>query len=574
MRLLVIFALLVLIITGTIFAACIPTERFLYVPAVANENRSEMVKIGVETKAGTGEVFVSVTPAVGFYTQESERTASDIAFAVAKKKECDVFLRVLSQDGVNQVDGPSAGAAITIMLISALRSEQLRNDFSITGTIEEDGTVGDVGGIPLKAEAVAKLGKKLFIVPTLSKGDLFGVLLVKKYYNLTVIEAEDIEAAYNLALSNKMPDERLVLKPEPETAFNQANLSHPYTESFANVSKSLIEEAKSLTKNAELGYLANFESRLQSAISAYDKSQYYTAANIAFLLVIDNELAEYSPDKMRKEIENVNSCLSSFKQKDLTIENFELIGPAQIRYLWAKKKLPPVPQQHDFVAAEFSIYESALMAKSWCDAATQMNEYPQSGQETAFNAELISPYAKDLLGYATKALKDSEDEDLKWHLEVAKDAYDTGLYVASTIDSNYVLSSIETGKVEVNETDGLIRQYSNASYKYLWPQLFQNHAKNFDNDKKTAVRMLLFASKINDSFEAIERIARLSTGANLTVTSENLSQINAINSTQAGEAQNQSGSEEELSVIFIAAFLVIIALAIREKLKNRRKKKH
>jgi hypothetical protein len=529
----------------------VATERTLYVPAIVDDNRSEMVNIGVETKPGTGEVFVSVTPAVGLYTQQSEKIASDIAFAIWGEKECDVFLRIFAKNEINQVDGPSAGAAISLLLISALSGEPLRDDFSVTGTIEDDGTVGLVGGIPLKAEAVAKLGKKLFIVPVLPKSDKIGIILIKKFYNLTVFEASDISAAYDLAASNRSADDRLVLEPETKTPFVEATIDHPQLEYFKETAKSLIDKAENGAKDAELHYLANFESRLQNAKAAFDKKQYYTAANIAYTLAIDEDYANYSPDNLRKEIGNVNACISSFTRKNITVQNFELTGPAELRYVWSKKRLPQPRAANGFVAAEFSDYDNALFAKYWCDTALRLNNYSASENETSFDGKVVSPYAKDLLNSAVLGMENVDDEDLQWHLDAAKAAYEEGLYVASIIDSNFVLSSVQAASAEPNASAEFINEYINRTYKYLWPQLYQNHAKSFGDDRATAARMLLFASKLNESFDAIERIA---------ITSKGQSPENQNKTAQAAQADMaiQQGINEGNTVKLLLILVVIV----------------
>ena len=61
--------------------------------------------------------------------------------------------------------GPSAGAAMTIATIAAIEGKEVRGDVAITGTIEQDGSVGFVGGIVEKMEAAAQKGVKLFLVP-------------------------------------------------------------------------------------------------------------------------------------------------------------------------------------------------------------------------------------------------------------------------------------------------------------------------------------------------------------------------------------------------------------------------
>ena len=61
--------------------------------------------------------------------------------------------------------GPSAGAALTIATIAALKHDSIRSDVVITGTINADGTIGQIGGVLEKAQAAKDIGAKLFLVP-------------------------------------------------------------------------------------------------------------------------------------------------------------------------------------------------------------------------------------------------------------------------------------------------------------------------------------------------------------------------------------------------------------------------
>ncbi len=65
------------------------------------------------------------------------------------------------------IGGPSAGTAFTIALIDELTPGSLMGTqtVAITGTIDIDGNVGAIGGLPSKTSAVKQTGVKYFIVP-------------------------------------------------------------------------------------------------------------------------------------------------------------------------------------------------------------------------------------------------------------------------------------------------------------------------------------------------------------------------------------------------------------------------
>jgi PDZ domain-containing protein len=68
---------------------------------------------------------------------------------------------------VGNIGGPSAGLALTLGLLDVLSAGNLTGGHRIaaTGTINLDGTVGDVGGVAQKAVAVRQAGAQVFFVP-------------------------------------------------------------------------------------------------------------------------------------------------------------------------------------------------------------------------------------------------------------------------------------------------------------------------------------------------------------------------------------------------------------------------
>ncbi len=67
----------------------------------------------------------------------------------------------------NDIGGPSAGLAMTLSIIDELSRHSLTGGLKIaaTGTIDQHGNVGDVGGVAEKTVAVQRAGATLFIVP-------------------------------------------------------------------------------------------------------------------------------------------------------------------------------------------------------------------------------------------------------------------------------------------------------------------------------------------------------------------------------------------------------------------------
>jgi PDZ domain-containing protein len=71
------------------------------------------------------------------------------------------------QINVGNIGGPSAGLALTLGILDVLSNGNLTGGHKVaaTGTINLDGTVGDVGGVAQKAVAVRRAGAQVFLVP-------------------------------------------------------------------------------------------------------------------------------------------------------------------------------------------------------------------------------------------------------------------------------------------------------------------------------------------------------------------------------------------------------------------------
>jgi uncharacterized protein len=121
----------------------------------------------VEIRHGEGRLLINTHPKIGIDLQASGETAETVVEKLTgvSFQSLDVILTVRAESDVGAVDGPSAGAAITICMIAALQNRTTDHSVFITGTVNPDGTIGKVGGIPYKALAAAQKGATLFLVP-------------------------------------------------------------------------------------------------------------------------------------------------------------------------------------------------------------------------------------------------------------------------------------------------------------------------------------------------------------------------------------------------------------------------
>jgi len=129
--------------------------------------KGSIMNISVEIAPGKGRVLVQTKPLMGVVFQDAANTA----VAVARNKtgvdlsNSDVIFSIDSGDKISEVDGPSAGALMTLLTISAIDRHPIDQRLTLTGTIDGNGHIGAIGGVIAKATAAKENGKTLFMIP-------------------------------------------------------------------------------------------------------------------------------------------------------------------------------------------------------------------------------------------------------------------------------------------------------------------------------------------------------------------------------------------------------------------------
>ncbi len=111
---------------------------------------------------GKGQVRFNDT--AGSMAKDSVFNAASVIRKTTSKdiKDYDIHVNII---GGGKIDGPSAGAAITVCIISSLLDKPLRQDVAVTGEISLSGIIKPVGGIFEKVYGARRKGIKLVILP-------------------------------------------------------------------------------------------------------------------------------------------------------------------------------------------------------------------------------------------------------------------------------------------------------------------------------------------------------------------------------------------------------------------------
>ena len=139
----------------------------LNVPAVDNEGNGVVTVLKVEARDGEGRVLTDINSLLFWVdTQYSIRTAQRVAQNFTNLNVSNVDLIYTIETNASLIEGPSAGAALTIATMAALGNKTLNESVMITGTINPDGTIGQIGEVATKAKAAKDAGAVLFLVPS------------------------------------------------------------------------------------------------------------------------------------------------------------------------------------------------------------------------------------------------------------------------------------------------------------------------------------------------------------------------------------------------------------------------
>jgi predicted S18 family serine protease len=120
--------------------------------------------------------------------------------------------RQVSFDVQGRIDGPSAGALLTVGVLAAVRGDAVRDDAAMTGTINPDGMIGPVGGYLEKIEGAARAGKRLVLIPAgvgqarkVDQNQYVDVIEHGRNLKVEVRPVLDIYTAYEILTGARLP---------------------------------------------------------------------------------------------------------------------------------------------------------------------------------------------------------------------------------------------------------------------------------------------------------------------------------------------------------------------------------
>lgn len=134
--------------------------------------------LSIETQIFPGKGNVQRTGSLGDVMKESVEAARSVVRARARELGIDpdkfyaTDLHVHFPEGATPKDGPSAGAATTTAIISAMTGIAVKSDVAMTGEINLHGEVLEIGGLKEKLLAAVRAGCTKVLIPEPNVRDL------------------------------------------------------------------------------------------------------------------------------------------------------------------------------------------------------------------------------------------------------------------------------------------------------------------------------------------------------------------------------------------------------------------
>jgi len=505
----------------------------VYAPAVSQLGTGYIGVISTITVSvqgnGSGRVFVDTLPLTDVDMQGSARLAVKVASALVstdtrphlEPRNCDFFFVVRTTSPM--IGGPSAGAIMTVAVISLLENWTLDNTTVMTGMINPDGSIGPIGGIPYKIDAANSVGAAQFLIP---KGQMTYTEMVTEYqningilwqntypvtrnvadyaqtkYGMQVIEVEDIDDALLLFTGWTFPvkespdkitteDYITAMKPLATNLLGEARASYQNASNLFNIT-TIPNRYPNYYKNQVTDFLNTAADTLLDSSHWYEKEVYYTSMSKSFQSLIDAHFVSYVCQYFASENQTtlvqflLNQTVQSYNNKSELVKNapiygmvtLQCVGAAQQRINEAASYLSEANtsfRSSDYLNALYKIAYAQERIESvewWLNISTPFHD---SG---VINTSMINILAEEYLDDAQQAIVYSEIiinemgktssylNDAKNLLETARSENENGFSAAALFGSfeSLVRANLALELVEGVTNDKVERARERAS---------------------------------------------------------------------------------------------------------------
>ncbi|MFO0744734.1 MAG: S16 family serine protease [Myxococcota bacterium] len=211
----------------------------------------------------------------------------------------DWLLWVEAEKHGDRVDGPSAGGLLTAAMLAGMTGAKADPDFTMTGTINPDGSIGPVGGIPQKFRGAIAAGKHHLGYPLgqhlstdVESGQDVDVRGLASG-GITIEEVPDVETAYRLMTGKTLKRPTPVDAKKMSIPKRVEDALRAQAEVWLGNAAGTFQDYQSLRLDDPLlaATWADIDSRFGVARATLEKNDVGAAYNLAAALFVDADSA-------------------------------------------------------------------------------------------------------------------------------------------------------------------------------------------------------------------------------------------------------------------------------------------
>ena len=557
-------------------AALVGTAQ-IHAPAVVLSNNTgvlTVIKLTVST--GDGKVSVVGPYKVGSSTVKSAETAAAYGADYLGLDYRNYNFTYDIMDPNANVSGPSAGTAMTLLAVSALSGTRLLGNFTVTGTISSNGTIGAIGGVYDKVAAAKAAGMTFAIVPEVPADSTENMLylLVQDNFDMPLVQAANFSQAYAYASGLKKISNADLTSFDFYTDYNVSRISNATLEctGLDSCNQTAFKDLYGFTYAMTKGAVSNLSAdsrftkvaaRLMEVLNQsdriYRKGYIYTGADMAFLDYLDAFFfINHNTSKVSglNEINSINNYCNALVPPNMTYNNYEYVLGGELRQAWGEYTANATLEAYNATAVDTDgVLESLYVAgeaNAWCSAANFM--YGMSGK-IGGNATV---YPDSALAAIARQRLERASGYYGIYLATANQAYSNGNYPLAILDSDYAYAldggispnaSLNSSEIE-GQTYAITK---NATYG-VWAQQFSDEARFYAEEAAMSKNATLSKNYAETGFTTAVLASMLSNDTR--VIFNNLTTTKVITATAAPK-QAITG----ISIVYIL-IVVFILLAI------------
>lgn len=560
-------------------AAVIGTAS-IHAPAVIlTNNTGSLTEITLTITNGNGKVNVAVPKNVGYSMLQSATVAAAYAsnFTGHNFNNYNFTYSVLYAG--DNVSGPSAGAAMTILAISIFDNRSIRPNLTMTGTISGDGSIGEIGGVYDKVAAAKSSGMKLVLVPKVSvnSGEDELYLLVQTNFGIPLVQVANISQAEVFAFNSSITGLQNQTSFQFYTDYNVSSLPNATIECTSSCNYTIFDqllnatfnltrgEIDSLGSNPKFSSIANEMGRvLNQSVAISGHGYAYTAADMAFLNYVNAFYFNGYPSNRTSALSllsNIQGFCSSLSPPPLTTENYNYVLNAELRQLWGNYTIHQAISAYNTSQIESDqildeLYVGA-QSNGWCTAANLVYN------EAAHSGSTYVTTDSSLRSIAYQRLQRAAPYQVLLYTVTAQQAYNSSNFAVSILDSDYAYA---IGKASQQSSILSTGTMLNMSRAMAANATFGVWATEFAKESQFYARASMQATNQTDANSyAISAYSSALLAQQISNDSAMISNNLLMSTQQPGSAQMQNQTNEEerlLGYVALDQDLIIAMLAI------------